>query len=1014
MRRQLSTLAVLACIGLGSAQASSRVRTLVAGPVNTIAVAEDGTVWTWGSPNADSPMPKRVSGLAGIVAVAAGLSDNVALGADRTVWVWPIDSNQPRQVPSLAGSYAIAAGEFGLALKSDGTVWEFSSRSEPRQIPGPSGVMAISAASEHALALQSDGTVWAWGRDSCGQLGDGKYGPGVWGPVPVSNLSDVIAISAGGVGETMPGWFDGHSLALKRDGTVWEWGCQIVGLWSTPQPGPSQVFTEAVAIAAGGEHSLALKADGTVWSWGWDQYGQLGSKLPSGQIAGLAGVTAIAAGNLHSLAVKGDGTVWDWGIYDGGGPSGTRKPTPTQVISLPALLPDRLVVNAASLRGGPVAPGEIVTIYGIGLASSGGHTAKPSDAGLYEKSLVETEVLFDGVPAPVLFARTDQVTVAVPFAVAGKSATRMQTVWRGVNSTPQTIAVAGAAPGIFTVDASGSGQGAISNQDLSANSASNPAPRGSIVTLLATGLGSTVPEEADGHVNVDPLARPVLPVTAEVGGQQAVVEETAAAPGFVAGVFQVKVRIPESVTPGPAVPVTLLVGTARSQDGVSVAIASETASLVPSPASVRSVPPTAAPGDPSHGYSFFSSAVDLASYGYLEEEFTLEGAARRYNTPTLATGSVIDGAHPYRTRMIVRRPAAPGGFNGTVLMEWQNVTAGYDLDALWAASSEHFLRRGYVWVGVSAQRAGIHQAATGLRDWSPARYGTLDVTAGGAIMDDSLSYDIFSQAARAIRNPDAAHLLGGLPVEHVFAIGVSGAANRLATYCNSIQPLTRAFDAFVLVSGSGAVRTDTEAKVFKLLSETDVAANPAARQPDSDHHRRWEVAGSAHLDYRQSQALASLQSRDLPPSAPPSCDLPPSSRIPFAYAANAAYDHAVRWVKENVPPPTAPDVKIQYLGPPVVVARDSLGNALGGIRLPQHAVPTAKNTGVNSGPGFCRLFGTFEPFDAARLASLYPDHATYLMLVIDAALASLKSGFIVPEDAAAAIQEASLSSIPTP
>jgi hypothetical protein len=223
--------------------------------------------------------------------------------------------------------------------------------------------------------------------------------------------------------------------------------------------------------------------------------------------------------------------------------------------------------------------------------------------------------------------------------------------------------------------------------------------------------------------------------------------------------------------------------------------------------------------------------------------------------------------------------------------------------------------------------------------------------------------------------------------------------------------LTRVFDAFVLVSGGGTLRTDLDVKVFKLLSETDVALNLAVRQADANHLRRWEAAGTAHLDFRESEALAQMQRRDLPPSSPPVCDLPPSSRIPWAYILNAAYDHMVRWVKDSVPPPTAPEIQIQALGPPVVVARDSFGNALGGIRLSQHALPTATNTGVNSGPGFCRLFGTFQPFDEARLAALYPDHATYLSQVIDATVDSLKSGFIVPEDAAATIHEAWLSDI---
>ena len=124
---------------------------------------------------------------------------------------------------------------------------------------------------------------------------------------------------------------------------------------------------------------------------------------------------------------------------------------------------------------------------------------------------------------------------------------------------------------------------------------------------------------------------------------------------------------------------------------------------------------------------------------------------------------------------------------------------------------------------------------------------------------------------------------------------------------------------------------------------------------------------------------------------------------------NAATEQLVRWVKDNIQPPSAPE--IVTLGPSVVIARDSFGNALGGIRLSQHAVPTATNTGVNSGPGFCSTFGSYQPFDAATLAELYPNHGTYVSQVTHATHDNLKNGFIVLEDATATVQEAAQSDI---
>jgi hypothetical protein len=233
---------------------------------------------------------------------------------------------------------------------------------------------------------------------------------------------------------------------------------------------------------------------------------------------------------------------------------------------------------------------------------------------------------------------------------------------------------------------------------------------------------------------------------------------------------------------------------------VSLAVCSVAASAaaIPNPTVTGPIPANAKPGDPSHDYPFFATSVPLAEKGYIEEEFFFEGTAVRYNTPAGATGTIIDTGHPYRTRMIVRRPMSPDGFNGTVLMEWLNVTGRYDFDGLWIASSEHLIRRGYAWVGVSAQPAGIHDPTSGLKVWSPGRYGTLDVTENGRFVDGSLSFDIFSQAAQAIRRRDdivsrfnrphgrrrretGIDPLGGLPVEYVFAIGVSQSANALVT-----------------------------------------------------------------------------------------------------------------------------------------------------------------------------------------------------------------------------------------
>jgi hypothetical protein len=444
--------------------------------------------------------------------------------------------------------------------------------------------------------------------------------------------------------------------------------------------------------------------------------------------------------------------------------------------------------------------------------------------------------------------------------------------------------------------------------------------------------------------------------------------------------------------------------------------------FVANPLVVGPIPATVVPGDPAHDYPFFSSLLDLAGYGYVEEEFFFEGTATRYDIPSplslantpMDDATAVASGLPYRTRMIVRRPTSPDRFNGTVLMEWQNVATGYDFDALWLASREHIMRRGYVWIGVSAQRAGVHHVVTGLRAWSPTRYGTLDLTVGGATLDDSLQYDVFSQAAQAVRNPVGTDPMAGLDVDRIIAVGASQSAIRLVAYHNAVHPLTGVFDGFMPILHGARLRTDLGVKVFKVLTETDVWRDQVAyRQPDSDSLvlRRWEVAGTSHVDFRLVQRVIPLQTRDLGgPQQPTSCTFPPYSRIPFAFAINAAYDHMVAWIQKGVAPPLGSEIQTDQTAS--VIARDGFGNALGGIRLSQHAIPTATNTGVN-GPAtnFCRTFGTHVPFDEASLAMLYPDHQSYLTMVITATHESQRAGFIVGADAAATIQDAARSNI---
>lgn len=429
---------------------------------------------------------------------------------------------------------------------------------------------------------------------------------------------------------------------------------------------------------------------------------------------------------------------------------------------------------------------------------------------------------------------------------------------------------------------------------------------------------------------------------------------------------------------------------------------------------VTPVPVNVPLGDASRDYPQFATAYDIARQGYVEKEYFIEGYATRYATPELTDGRVISSGHPYRTRLLVRRPASARQFNGTVIVEWMNVTSGHDLDVLWLSAAEHLMRQGYAYVAVSAQTVGVHQPGTGLTSWSPTRYGSLDVTAGGSILDDSLSFDIYSQAVKAVTQPQGTSPLGPLRPRQVLATGASQSQSFLRRYHNSIEPLAGLIDGYFLYLGiGGLLRTDLEPKVFSVDTETDVLllGRYLTRQPDSDKLRTWEVAGASHVGYANPNPRAPILARDgLPVSDYSVCSLPALSRVLAPQVARAGIDHLECWVRRGVQPPRAEPIRIASASP-VSAERDAFGNALGGIRLAELAVPTATNTGLNGGPGYCFLNGSHVPFDAATLNSLYRNHGQYLVKVMQVTLGNLKAGYITAHDAQQTISTAARSRI---
>ncbi|MGH9663776.1 MAG: hypothetical protein ACRD9L_05075 [Bryobacteraceae bacterium] len=230
------------------------------------------------------------------------------------------------------------------------------------------------------------------------------------------------------------------------------------------------------------------------------------------------------------------------------------------------------VVNAASGLPGAIAPGESITLFGFGLGPQIGVSGQTPAQGALSTTVGGASVVIGGVPAPLLYVSAGQINAIVPYEVAGESATQIQVQAAGNTLATAEAVVAPAAPGIFSVNGGGgSGQGAILNQDGSVNSAANPAARGSIVSLFATGEGQTVPAGTTGAVAGGALAHPVLGVTVTIGGEQADLTYAGAAPGS-AGAMQINTRIPDSAAPGSAVSLSLTVGSYAAQSGVTIAI----------------------------------------------------------------------------------------------------------------------------------------------------------------------------------------------------------------------------------------------------------------------------------------------------------------------------------------------------------------------------------------------------------------------------------------------------------
>ena len=444
-------------------------------------------------------------------------------------------------------------------------------------------------------------------------------------------------------------------------------------------------------------------------------------------------------------------------------------------------------------------------------------------------------------------------------------------------------------------------------------------------------------------------------------------------------------------------------------------------------------------GSPTFNKTLYGTSFNLSKVGYEKSQFFVSGTAHAFAPaqPLASDGkwAVTTGVSaPYTTRIAVYRPVNPKKFNGTVVVEWLNVSGGTDDSPDWTLSHNELIRDGFAWVGVSAQQVGVNAAKTA----DPAEYSSLSHPG------DSFSYDIFSQAGQTVRE-DSSKILGGLRLHTLIATGESQSAGRLMTYIDAIQPISHVYQGFLVHSqfGTGAplsqapqtndaaptpttIRSDIGVPVLEFETETDV---DNSNLTDRLHYgnpkwfRVWEVAGSSHYDYYglaigpndtgngegAVKNLAAMQNPTRTPVGGFHCAVPINTGGTH-WALDAAVYWLNRWIVTGTAPPRSPLLATTHVSP-VVYKLDANGNVIGGVRTPQVDAPIAALGSQGNSGGFCVLFGSTVPYSAANLASLYKAHSQFVAAWARAVKRDRAEGFLLSADATELLHSAVVSNV---
>lgn len=402
---------------------------------------------------------------------------------------------------------------------------------------------------------------------------------------------------------------------------------------------------------------------------------------------------------------------------------------------------------------------------------------------------------------------------------------------------------------------------------------------------------------------------------------------------------------------------------------------------------------------------------DLADVGYIAEEFHLVGRAGGYQiaegTEALKDGRwTVEryGEAGYRTRILVIQPMDATWFNGSVVVGWNNVSAGYEMPGV--LGDEIFT--GYAWVGVSAQEVGIHGYPMGMEkfasrragplcDMDPERYGELSHPG------DQASFDIFTDAGRVVgpHRATAIDPMRGLDVQRLIAVGGSQSAMRLATYCNAFHRRENLFDGFILYVWEArgplpeegvmpygrmtTIRDDLGVPVIIVNSEFESTHLDRIDLRDTDLLRTWEVAGTPHGVTKNTTMQPDERGRV-------------ANLLTYQPVLNGALRAMHRWLASGVPASRQERIAFEPEGFHQIKL-DPFGNAVGGVRLPEMEAPVARYQGAAFGSGHGALFGAALPFTKEQLRELYPTTGAYVVRWDAAVERLLADGVLRYEDA---------------